>query len=242
MLHKTLGDDLAKIGTTVQRIGQVHNVMSKLYTSLEEGQMADLHETTGESFEKIHQSVTEMRKIVFTDFNKFFRYYKNELSSIEELLMRCDARKSSLVKAEKKLKERKDALFAQHTIEKWGILPSCKEPVDTLLNNKVIAFREMLPTETAEAHKMRIHYGYYANKVLEEYMRINKKNSEEIKEHLLKTAKKNCNIFEDINVMWADMVAHFANIVDKVDNSDEKIVKAHAELPKNMFEKKKEDN
>jgi hypothetical protein len=38
--------------------------------------------------------------------------------------------------------------------------------------------------------------------------------------------------------MWADMVAHFTKVKDKVDMSDEKIVKAHMEMPENIFDKK----
>ncbi len=234
----TLVSDLGKLGNTLQRISQVHNMISKIYATLDEHATADTYGTLGSSFEKLNASCQEMRKLVHQDFGKFFRYYKHELGAVEELVAACAEKKANLIRTEKKLAEKKELLFTQKSVAKWEVESGCQIPVDTLLKNKVIAFKEMLPGETREAHRLRIQYGYYCNKVLEEFMRINKKDDEDIKDHFLKVAKKSCDIFEDINVMWADMVAHFARIKDKVDTSDEKIVQAHAELPQNMFEKK----
>ena len=238
MLNSSLMADLGKLSGTLQKINQVHGAIAKIYTALDESSRADTHGTIGGVFEKISLSCKELREIVNQDFGKFFRHYKYELNSMEELLHACGERKQNLEKGEKKLRDKKETLFNQQLVAKWDLEPGCPITIDTLLKNKVIAFKEMLPGETHETHKLKVNYGYYCNKVLEEFMRINKKDDEEVRDYFIKVAKKSCDIFEDINVMWADMVAHFARIQDHVDTSDEKIVQAHAELPQNIFEKK----
>ena len=214
--------------------------MARIYTKLKVPTLTDTHETLGEAFLNLKTSCQKMVKLINNDFIKFFRYQKYELSAIEDLLNAWSERRSELSATEKKLREKKDMLFTQKLVAKWGLGPGCKESVDTLLNNRTIAFKEMLPSETSEAHIQRVHYGFYANKIVEEFTRMNKKEEDDIKRHFLKVAKDSCDIFEEINVLWADMVAHFTQIKDVVDPSDEKIVRAHEQLPANTFAKKEE--
>jgi hypothetical protein len=214
--------------------------MARIYDKLKVPTLNDAHETLGEAFLNLKTSCQKMTKLINKDLIKFFRYHKYELNAIEDLLNSWSDKRSELSATEKKLREKKDMLFTQQHLAKWGLGPDCKIPVDTLLNNKIIAFKEMLPNETREAHIQRIHYGFYANKIIEEFTRMNKKEEEDIKSHFLKVARDSCDIFEEINVLWADMVAHFTQIKDVVDTSDEKIVRAHEQLPENTFAKKEE--
>lgn len=232
--------DLSKVGKTLKMMGEIHSKMARIYDKLRVPTLNDAHETLGEAFLNLKTSCSKMTKIITRDFIKFFRYHKYELGAIEDLLSTWTEKRAELSTTEKKLREKKELLFTQKLVAKWGLGPDCTIPVDTLLNNKMIAFKEMLPAETHEAHIQRIHYGYYANKIIEEFDRMNKKEEDDIKSHFLKVARDSCDIFEEINVMWADMVAHFTQIKDVVDTSDEKIVRAHAQLPENTFSKKEE--
>ena len=214
--------------------------MARIYNKLKVPTLTDTHETLGEAFLNLKSSCQKMVELINKDFIKFFRYQKYELNAIEDLLNAWSEKRSELSSTEKKLREKKDILFTQKLVAKWGLGPECKVSVDTLLNNKIIAFKEILPSETSEAHIQRIHYGFYTNKIVEEFTRMNKKEEEDIKSHFLKVARDSCDIFEEINVLWADMVAHFTQIKDVVDTTDEKIIRAHEQLPPNTFAKKEE--
>ena len=168
---------------------------------MDEAEMTDTFSTLSGSFEKIKKSCSELSLVAMQDFSRFFQYYKYETKSTEELINTCRAMKQNLIKSEKRLRDKKDALFIQKQVVKWELDPKCKVTVDTLFNNKPIAFKEMLPNETKETAKQRTLYGYYCNKVLEEFMRINKKDAQEIQAHCLKVARGNCEIFEDVNLI-----------------------------------------
>lgn len=237
-LNNSLAADLNRVAASLRRMGEIHSAIAKTYEGLDVNTLTDVHETLGEAFLKLRSSCITMRKLILSDFVQFFRYEKYELNAIEDLINSWSDKRNDMNKTEKKLREKKDQLFTQQLVAKWELSPNCKIPVDTLLKDKAVAFREMLPKDTQEAQNQRILFGYYSNKILEEFLNINKKDESEIKTHFYSVARKSCDIFEDINVMWADMVAHFTEIKDHVDTSDEKIVQAHALLPPNAFEKK----
>ncbi len=182
----------------MQRIGQVHARIGEVYGKMNEGQTADVFETLSQSFKKIHTSCSVLKKSAVKDHAKFFQFYKYELNSIEELLQKCMERKSELVQTEKRLRQKKESLYSQQLVAKWKIDPNCKITIDVLLKNKAVALREMLPDETKECNHLRIVYGYYCNKVKEEFMRTSKNDETDIKAHCLQMAKSNCNIFEDV--------------------------------------------
>eukprot|EP00826_Nyctotherus_ovalis_P002690 TRINITY_DN10542_c0_g3_i3.p1 TRINITY_DN10542_c0_g3~~TRINITY_DN10542_c0_g3_i3.p1 ORF type:complete len:320 (+),score=96.48 TRINITY_DN10542_c0_g3_i3:99-1058(+) len=237
-LNKILAADFNKLAATLRKTSEIHSLIGKTYDILDVNPLTETHETLAEAFLRLRSSCITMRKTILSDFIQFFRYQKFELNSVEDLLNDWSSRQSEMAKLERKLKDKKELLFAQKEVAKWELKPDCTTPVDTLLNNKEVAFREMLPRETQEAHSQKVAYGYYANKVLEEFLRLNRKDEDETKKQFSEVAKKSCNVFEDVNVMWADMVAYFTQVKDHIDTSDEKIVKAHEQLPPNAFEKK----
>lgn len=237
-LNKILAADLNKTAATLRKISEIHSLIGKTYSTLDVSPLTETHETLAEAFLRLRSSCITMRKIILSDFIQFFRYQKFELRSVEDLLNDWASKQAEMAKLERRLKDKKELLFAQKEVAKWELKPDCIIPVDTLLNNKEVAFKEMLPRETQEAHSQKVTYGYYANKVLEEFLRLNRKDEDETKRQFSEVAKKCCDVFEDVNVMWADMVAYFTQVKDHIDTSDEKIVKAHEQLPPNAFEKK----
>ena len=122
---------------------------------MDEAEMTNTFSTLSGSFEKIKKSCGELALVAMQDFSRFFQYYKYELKSTEELITTCKAMKQNLIKSERKLRDKKDALFLQKQIVKWEVDSKCKVPVDTLFNNKPVAFKYMLPNETKETEKHR---------------------------------------------------------------------------------------
>jgi len=156
---------------TLKKLGLIHSEIAKLYGSLDEPNMMDNFATMSGTFEKLQKSCLALRDIASEKFGKFFQYNKFELGAVEELVASCKTMKSRVSQTEKKLREKKEQLFTQKQIAKWELDTKCKFTVDTLMNNKAIAFQEMVPNDTKEAGKQHIFYGYYCNKVLEEFVR-----------------------------------------------------------------------
>ena len=231
-------NDLQHMGNSLSRMGELHGLIGKVYDVLKVDTLTDAHETLGEAFLKLKGSFNELSKVFMNGFVNYFKYQKYQLSSIEELLKAWTQTSTAAESTELKLKQKKEFLFDKKLIGTWDLDKNCHTGVDLLLSNKGIAFREMLPEETNLAYEQKLASGFYANKIIEEFIRINNKDDYNLKKHFIIIAKKCCDIFEEIDVMWADMVAHFTGIKDNVDPNDKKIVKAWEELPENTFEKK----
>ena len=75
--------------------------------------------------------------------------------SIEDLISTWSDKRNDMHKTEKKLREKKDQLFTQQLVAKWELNPDCKIPVDTLLTDKAVAFKEMLPKDNQEAQNQK---------------------------------------------------------------------------------------
>lgn len=212
--------------------------MGNIYGTLAEESMMDIFISLGGVFEKLNKSCIAMHNIVKEDIKKFFHYYEYEQKSISDLFEKANEQKLLLLGTERKLRERKDELFISKQITHWNLDSKCQVSIDSLLHNKREAFKEMLPKETEISWNTRVYYGYFLNKIMEEYMRINQKQENEIKSHCLSLSKKCCDVFEEINVMWADLVAHFTNVQDEFDPNDEKIRKAYEEMPPIFFKER----
>eukprot|EP00826_Nyctotherus_ovalis_P059823 TRINITY_DN8354_c0_g2_i4.p1 TRINITY_DN8354_c0_g2~~TRINITY_DN8354_c0_g2_i4.p1 ORF type:complete len:188 (-),score=68.45 TRINITY_DN8354_c0_g2_i4:153-716(-) len=138
--------------------------------------MGDLHKKLGETYKTLKESFSNN----FTRFNDF--YYRETQALGEQL----EARKAALESHstnEKKLCKKKETLFEQKNISKWKLDPNLTITVENLLKNKDLAFSEMLPDESLEIQKLKMCYGYYNNKCVEEFVRLINKNKPVIKDY-----------------------------------------------------------
>ena len=143
------------VTSTIEEITSVHDQLSELYQNVKEIRMAEVHKTIRNLFTEF-SGINELKENIENCMIKPFEYKNHEMSALNNLLKEWYAAKmqGNLVKI--KLKTKKKELIE-------------KADSDTLSKVEINA---ILSTDIKECHKYKEIYGYYTNKVQEEFERI----------------------------------------------------------------------
>lgn len=197
-LYTEFNVDLIKAANTAQRLCKVKNGIANTYGSLGEISMMNIFASLGEVFRKMATCFTNLNEITNNEINNYLKFYRHQLNSLDELINTAKNSKIQMDEHEKNLWKKKESLFLSKEVAKWQLDPQCEIPVDNLLHNQIIAFKEMLPKETLKISGYRILCSYYNNKVLEEFMRVSKKDSDEIINQCLVVSQKSAQVFKEV--------------------------------------------
>ena len=175
-IYHDLSQSIIEAGHLYEKIG-IH------YSKLEAINQTNIFLIMGDIHNKVGNIYKDMRNIFERKLPILYTYLKDELNSVEEL---CNAKKHSkqtMILLETDLKSTKEYLYEKKEYSKWKIENNPDINIDEILNNKEKALAEMLPQETKEAEDARFFYGYYANKLSEEFKRILQKDYLIIKDY-----------------------------------------------------------
>ena len=68
----------------------------------------------------------------------------------------------------------------------------------------------MIPKETEHVSDLKKWYGYYLNRIIEEYERIKDLNASRHRARILSFSKTNTDIITDLHVAHADLISFFS--------------------------------
>eukprot|EP00826_Nyctotherus_ovalis_P057037 TRINITY_DN7792_c0_g1_i4.p1 TRINITY_DN7792_c0_g1~~TRINITY_DN7792_c0_g1_i4.p1 ORF type:complete len:382 (-),score=116.17 TRINITY_DN7792_c0_g1_i4:83-1228(-) len=178
--NKIIAHNFGVLAESMVRAGDSCQRLSLLYSELEGKNQARLFGCMGELHTKLGNTYKAFKESFEKTFPYLYQYLKKEAVAIEELANIKKAAGVAVNNNEKKLWKKKEELFLRKDVLKWKIV---NVDVNGLLNDKPLAFAEMLPEETREAERERAVHGYYANKVEEEFKRITHKNEMLLKDY-----------------------------------------------------------
>ncbi len=142
------------------------NRLSQLQSSL-----AEVLPTQAVCHREIYSTVSGMLKqwagyeanmagVVNEYLTNFFKYRYTEMTSLGELLKEREEFRDVYLKAEGKLRARKERLWAhKDQLDKWQ-LDLSRSQIPTLLDNKSLALANMLPIDTLHVKHLRDMYGF----------------------------------------------------------------------------------
>lgn len=105
-------------------------------------------------------------------FEKPLQCRAKEIKSLNDLIKEWESSRKQAVMQKKKLNQQKEVLFESKMMNRWKIASGCQYTAMQLLGNKQLAFKVMLPEETKDVIKHKETYGYYSNKMKEEFRRL----------------------------------------------------------------------
>lgn len=181
--NKAIANDFEKLAETIAKTGTSYHKIANAYNSLNCKDHSVLFMFMGDLHQKLSDAYKTIKENYLVNFCEFYKFYKHETESLEELLTVQKTMFDNFITNEKKLWKKKETLFEQKNIVKWKLDSSLTTSVESLLKNKGIAFVEMLPDETNDIQKLKMVYGFYSNKLMEEFARIISKDKAVIKEH-----------------------------------------------------------
>ena len=129
------------------------------------------------------------------DLREYFKYVKNHFKCMKDLVYTVDSNASNYNKLEKNLISKKDELFTRGNISSWKLEP--KDNNTNITQNKVLALQKMLPKETINVIQNKKVYGYYLNRMIDEFERIKSINSLLHKKSLVSFCEKIAEIYGD---------------------------------------------
>ena len=136
--------------------------------------------------------------IINVNIREYFKYTRNTFRSIKDLTNIVDNYKDNYYKSKKNLIAKKEELLKKNDPKKWDLNPNKDVSFDALSKDKNIALQNMLYKETNNVIDIKNIYGYYLNRILNEYVRIRKFNGEGQKQNVSQNAKFQTSIISEL--------------------------------------------
>ena len=181
------------------------------------------YEHMNKLFSNWSESLKRHNNIIFIDIREYFKYTKNHFRSMKDLVNYVENYKNTYTKNERYLINKKEDLFKKGDINKWDLNIQDKNKVNDLVKDKNLIMPKILPKETINVINMKKIYGFYLNRMIEEYERIKAINSDNHKKNLIYACERTIEIYGDFQKGTADIINFFNNnnVKNKVIDSDE---------------------
>ena len=170
---KQLNNEMNNVNS---RINEISIIFDNLYSVSEKynycSTIINAFKNSSLFYKNIYETNKKNIEIININFREYFKYIKNIYRGLKENLNTLELAKNNFYTNQTKLNSKKEALFQKGDTSKWGLDSKDKTDMNSLLNNKQLAFVKMLPKENKNLFGLKKTYGYYLNKGLNEFERI----------------------------------------------------------------------
>ncbi len=196
-----LSADLSHLAETTNKISEAYKHIAGYYGAAVKGaKMFELFYTLSEVFNSLSSTCKKLQGTYMENFDHYFRRQKREMTAMEEVVGGWKEAWTQYIKFDKRMQEKKEALYELKQADKWELADKCPYPIEVLLKNREIAISQMLPKETGELAKCEEIYGYFCNKVCEEFCWVCRKEELDTYEHLTGVSRMYGRVFETVLV------------------------------------------
>ena len=194
-------------------------------------------------------SIKIQSELIEVNLREFFKFFKKEYNVIKEYAQKVENLRNNYYKAEEKLQNRKLYLFERVEVSKWEINTS--EIIDAIAikKDKELAFMKMIPKETENVYQLKLNYGFYTEKLVEEYQRLKRIMGLDIHEVMDKYFSQQNKITNAFNDEVEHIFSQIKNVTFNEKEEEKKNEKEEEKTNENKEEKnnenkeeKKEDN
>eukprot|EP00826_Nyctotherus_ovalis_P015191 TRINITY_DN1429_c0_g1_i22.p1 TRINITY_DN1429_c0_g1~~TRINITY_DN1429_c0_g1_i22.p1 ORF type:complete len:501 (-),score=117.07 TRINITY_DN1429_c0_g1_i22:163-1665(-) len=211
-VNRELMTSFEKISATMNRAGDLYKKIGSILNSFGERSTSDVFGYMSAA----HLEQGEIFRMFKSDYNTyyadFYSFFANEMSSVEELSQKRKNAEEHTNTNEKKLYKKKEQLFEMRNTMKWDLDPSAMANIEAIVSNKSMAMREILSKESEECRKMRMYYGYYSNKLEEEFHRILKKNTQAFKAQFEKSTEAFTENYEKLRKVCFELLTNLKEV------------------------------
>ena len=158
--------------------------------------------------------------LIHIDIREHFKYTKNNFRSMKDLVALVETNRNTYNKNERSLMNKKEELFKKGDTNKWELNSDDKNISGNLISDKPNALIKILPKDTNNVINMKKSYGFYLNRIIEEYERFREINSDLHKKIMIRTCIKLIEIYGDYQKAITDIMNFFNNDDNFVKNED----------------------
>ena len=213
---KLLKIQLENLTLKIDEIVLIWNELCKTSTKYFDGDdIIQSYENMSKLFTNWSDALKRHTNLIHIDIREYFKYVKNNFKSMKDLVSIVDSNKYTFNKNEKYLINRKEDLFRKGEINKWDLDPNDRDRANNLIQDKSTALMKMIPKETNNVINLKKIYGYYLNRIIDEYERLKSINSLLHKKNLVNACEKLTEIYGDFQKGTTDII-NFFNAKDKI--------------------------
>eukprot|EP00826_Nyctotherus_ovalis_P057795 TRINITY_DN7911_c0_g1_i1.p1 TRINITY_DN7911_c0_g1~~TRINITY_DN7911_c0_g1_i1.p1 ORF type:complete len:391 (-),score=152.57 TRINITY_DN7911_c0_g1_i1:133-1305(-) len=212
LVNQSIIGELERLSSSFNKAAVLYQRLSSLYLTLEYKTHADLFFCMGGGSASLGEAYRAYKEEYADQLGEYYSFYCRELLAIDELIQTQKATGEHMETAEKKLRRKKEQKFEQKNTATWELESSALSNAGVLLENREVAFKEMLARESRDVQKIRMLYGYYINKVVEEFDRILTKDEHDFKTQFLKSILTFADREEYIKKAWNELLARIEKI------------------------------
>jgi sorting nexin-7/30/sorting nexin-8 len=208
---KLLKTQIENVTLKIDEIAQNWNELCKTSVKYYDGDdIIKTYEHMSKLFSNWSDALKRHSNVIHIDIREYFKYIKNTFRSMKDLVSIVETSKNVYYKNERYLINKKEDMFKRQDINKWELEPNDRENGNILLNDKPKALLKLCPKDTSNVISIKKTYGYYLNRIIDEYERIKAINSSLNKNNLINACDKLTEIYGDLLKGNADII-HFFN-------------------------------
>jgi hypothetical protein len=211
-VNKAIAASFGKLSASIIKAGLLYQKISTIYSNLDSAANSELFLHMYDGHSRLGELYKTLREEFLNQFGDFYAFYGNEITSVEELLAKRRSIGESMDIMEKKLYKRKELKFEKKETGTWELEPSALANIGAIMSDKSLAFLEILPKESNELRRTKMFYGYYSNKIVEEFSRILAKNEYDFKIQFEKTSAIFIERELHIKQIWAETLEKLKQI------------------------------
>jgi sorting nexin-7/30/sorting nexin-8 len=212
---KLLKQQIENITLKIDEIAQNWNDLCKTSTKYFDGDdIIQTYEYMGKLFTNWSDALKRHNNVIHIDIREYFKYVKNTFKSMKDVVSVVETSKNTFNKNERYLINKKEDLFRKGDVNKWELDINERDNANKLLQDKNAALMKIIPKETNNVIYLKKTYGYYLNRIIDEYERIKSINSILHKKNLVNACEKITEIYGDFQKGTADII-NFFNMKEK---------------------------
>ena len=203
---KLLKTQIENITLKIDEIALIWGELCKTSTKYFDGDdIIQTYDQMNKLFTNWSDALKRHNSVIHVDIREYFKYVKNNFKSMKDLVYIVDTHKNTFTKNEKYLINKKEDLLRRGDINKWELDAHDKDNISKLLQDKNAALMKIIPKETNNVINMKKTYGYYLNRIIDEYERLKSINSFLHKKNLSSACEKLMEIYGDFQKGTADI-------------------------------------
>ena len=213
---KLLKQQIENITQKIDEIAQNWNELCKTSTKYFDGDdIIQTYEHMSKLFTNWSDALKRNNNVIHIDIREYFKYVKNTFKSMKDVVSVVEVSKNTFNKNERYLINKKEDLFRKGDVNKWELDINERDNANKLLQDKNAALMKIIPKETNNVINLKKTYGYYLNRIIDEYERIKVINSFSHKKNLINACEKLTEIYGDFQKGTADII-NFFNMREKI--------------------------
>ena len=187
----------------IQKIEEVSQIWEELFkNSAKYYDDMNITNTYGQMHKLFNNWIDSLKKqnnLLFVDVREYFKYVRNNFRESKYIAHLADNYKNNYYKIERNLISKKEDLFKRGDVSKWELDPQEKTKSNILLQDKSSALFKICSKDTNNCIQRRIYYGYYLNRVIEEFERVRSLNGAFHKENHMNYCRNLADIISEFH-------------------------------------------